>query len=531
MFRSFSYRSASQRPPSPDAADGRPPRIAVIDIGSNSVRMVVYESVTRSPTVLFNEKTLCGLGDELETTGRLSRTGRERAMRALTRYVELINRMNVSEVGAVGTAAVRDAADGAEFVEEVRARLGVEIAVASGKDEARLAAQGVILGDPFAEGVVADMGGASMELVRLKRSRGKGVTLAEGVTTALGPLRLRSAASALGLPGDLSDGPAKALKALERSVDEDVHAALERRPLPQGEVLYLLGGSWRALARAWMARVGYPLHVLHEYALDAAEAADMAAWGAAAAPARYRELINCSESRARVTPYAAFALARLLKALKPRRVSISAFGLREGVLWERMPDALRAQDPLLDACRAIEAADSRGPGFGAELWTWVAPLIRRVGGVDERLGEAACLLADAVWRTHPDYRGQASFELVTRNNFGGIDHRGRMFIAAALLFRFKGSKKSVRAQPAMALLDARALASAEILGRAMRLGAVMTGGTAGLLPEIGLAIDGNEARLSPSPALEALAGEEVSRRLTALNQAIVAQAAASVAVA
>lgn len=524
MFRSFSYRSVAQRPPAPERPGGRAPRIAVIDIGSNSVRLVVYESVSRSPTVLFNEKSLCGLGDDLEVTGRLSEAGRARAMTALARYVELANRMDVVEVGAVGTAAVRDAEDGPEFVQEAKDRLGIDIAVASGKDEARLAAQGVMLGDPYAEGVVADMGGASMELVRLVRDA-DGPRVAEGVTTPLGPLRLRSAALGFGLNGEIATGPEKARKALEQMVDGELADALAHCPLPRGETLYLLGGSWRALARAWMAKTEYPLHVLHEYALDGDEAMAMARWGASASVASFREMINVSESRARVTPFAALTLGRLLRSLKPGRVSISAFGLREGVLWERMPDSLRAQDPLLDACRAVEASDARSPGFGADLWAWLTPLMAQTGGIDPRLGEAACLLADAVWRTHPDYRGQASFELVTRNNFGGIDHRGRMFIAAALLFRFKGSKRSIRAASALGLLDAAALANAEILGRGMRLGAVLTGASAGLLPMARLAIVDGRAELSLDREIATLDGEDVGRRLAALNQALGAKRA------
>lgn len=518
MFRSFSFRTAGVAKPAEPGT--RAPRIAVIDIGSNSVRLVVYVSVTRSPTVFFNEKTLCGLGDALETTGRLSPAGRERAMDALARYAELARSMDVSEVGAVGTAALRDAADGPDFIEAAKREIGLEIAVASGADEARLAAQGVILGDPFAEGVVADMGGASMELVQLTRREGAPPEIASGVTTRLGPLRMRAMGQALGVGEDLSQTPAKARKALEQAVDAELSEALASTPLPTGQKLFLLGGSFRALARGWMAKTDYPLQVLHEYALPFEEARDMAAWGAVQNPGELRDLTGVSESRARVTPFAALALGRLVKLLEPSRVSISAFGLREGVLWERMPDALRQQDPLIDACRDIEATNARSPGFGAELWRWLAPLDVWSPQIEPRLAEAACLLSDSVWRAHPDYRGQASFELVTRNNFGGVDHRGRMAIAAALLFRFKGARKSIKELPAASLLEPAALEAAEALGRGMRLGAVLTGATAGLLAETRLEVDEGTLRLTLGRRVAPLAGEEVERRLAALAESL-----------
>ena len=90
--------------------------IAIIDIGSNSVRLVAYEGLTRAPTPIFNEKVLCGLGRNVLTTGRLSTEAMDKALAALARFRVLCTAMRISQVRLLATAAARDAENGAEFL-------------------------------------------------------------------------------------------------------------------------------------------------------------------------------------------------------------------------------------------------------------------------------------------------------------------------------------------------------------------------------------------------------------------------------
>lgn len=488
------------------AADSGPVRFGVIDIGSNSVRLVVFDSETRTPAVFFNEKVLCALGSTLEADGRLSPTGRERAIAALRRFVALTSRMNLRSLVAVGTAALREAADGADFVEEVRREVGITVRIAAGEDEARLAAQGVLLGDPAAQGVVADMGGASMELVEISpQGAGPG-----GVTTPLGPLRLQ---------GWKNGAAAKKADKIDKIIAAVIAKSMRKPP-----ALYVLGGSWRALVNCYMEQNNYPLRVLHGFAMPYQQALAAAEWGAGLTREQVMELTGVSDSRAEVTPPAALVLSRLLRALKPERMVLSAFGLREGVLWEQLPAELRRRDPLIDACAAMEASISRMPGFGRELWDWLRPVLHPFGAGEERLAFASCLLADANWRTHPDYRSRSSFELVTRNNLGGVDHSDRLFIGAALLNRHKGGKRAMRSEPAIELLTPDRLQRAEAVGRGVRLGAMLSGATTGLLPDCPLSRIGEGAEerlvLTVGGQAKALTGEEVQKRLEAFGSAL-----------
>src|SRR3984957_16060637 len=157
------------------------PPIAVIDIGSNFLRIVGYEGLVRSPTELFNEKALCGLGREVQSTGLLAADAVEHALATLKRFRALCDRMGVQKVFAIATAACRDAKNGRAFIRFAERTLKTEIEVLSGSREAELTALGVISGVHRGDGVVGDLGGGSLELVDIRGMRAR-----HGLTRPLG---------------------------------------------------------------------------------------------------------------------------------------------------------------------------------------------------------------------------------------------------------------------------------------------------------------------------------------------------------
>lgn len=475
-------------------------RIAVVDVGSNSVRLVVFDGVARSPAYFFNEKVLCGLGRGLARTGRLDPDGRARALATLRRFAALAERMEVGALEAVATAAVREAADGPDFVAEVQRETGLAVRIASGDDEARLSAQGVLLGWPEAEGLVADMGGASMELARIGSGR-----VGARVTTRLGPLPLRDR----GLAGE----------ALVAAIDAELRAARRALPGPVPQ-LYLVGGSWRSLGRIHMARAGYPLSVLHEYAMEPGALRAEAQWMARQTPEHLDSLADISSARAEVLPLAAVVLDRLVAVLDPGRVAISGYGLREGLLWEHLPPALRMLDPLLEACRYMEARNARFPGFGDELFAWLRPVVADLDAERLRLAEASCLLHDVNWRVHPDYRPDMGFETITRASMAGIDHAGRVFVGLALYHRYRSSRGGLPKAAALGLLSPALQAQAERVGRAMRLGAMLSGSAPGGLDRAPVRLTRDELVLTLAGDMRELAGEVVEKRLVSLARVI-----------
>ncbi len=428
-------------------------RVGVVDVGSNSVRLVVFDGAARSPAYFYNEKIMCALGAGMAETGHLSPEGRARAQSAMKRFKKLADGMGLSELTCVATAAVRDARDGRDFCEEVRRDTGLKIWVIDGEEEARLSAQGVLLGWPGAYGLVCDIGGSSMELAEISGGR-----VGRRVTSQLGPLKLR----------DLKGG-AKARNAHIKETLSD----LAGRMGPQRDRLFLVGGSWRAIARIDMLRRGYPLHVLHEYRMTRKSVSATIKYIKENDIEEIRQLSGISSSRLALVPYAAEVLSRLVKTFKPKDIAVSSYGIREGMLYEQMPQRLRDRDPLIEACRFAEAKDARMPGFGKVLNAFIGPLYKGASAPRKRLVKAACLLHDVSWRAHPDYRAEVCFDNSTRANLGGLKHSERLFLGLALLHRYSNKRENMRFQDLYNMVDEATLLEAEILGKAMRFGAML----------------------------------------------------------
>ncbi len=464
----------------------------MIDVGSNSVRMVVFEGDCRSPATLFNERVMCGLGTRLADTGTLDPRAKHRALGALKRFAAIAPALQVGAMAAVATAAVRDAADGADFCRQVERETGIRLVIPSGAEEARLAALGVAFGNPRADGVVVDLGGASVELCRIERGRP-----GRGVTTPLGPLRLS------GL---------RKRAALEAEIARHLEPQREAFGLGGGR-LHLVGGSWRALARAHMMHARYPLQVLHEYTLARDVAEQAAEWITVSAPSALAELPGVSENRAPVLPVAGALLRKLIAVLEPGEVVFSGFGLREGLCLEHMPWLLRGDDPLIAACDAQEAISARAPGFGRELAAWVKDILPPEDPEEDRLLEAAARLVDVNWRIHPDYRVASSWETVTQTTITDLGHAGRVFIGAILATRYKRNRKLLEQSGLLRLSTRAAIDRAVRFGYAFRVGTVLAGATPGILPLTRFERSSGETELVLTGNAADFMGEEVEKRL------------------
>ncbi|MCA8868918.1 MAG: Ppx/GppA family phosphatase [Rhodobacteraceae bacterium] len=474
-------------------------RLAVVDVGSNSVRMVVFDGAARSPAYFFNEKIMCGLGAELSETGRLHPEGRARALVALKRFAMLARGMQAEPIYTVATAAVREAEDGGEFCAEVLAATGLRLNVASGEEEARLSAQGVLLGWPTAKGLMCDIGGSSMELAEIADGE---VGLCRSST--LGPLKLATIADQDRIQAEI------------RSQIDDLRLALGQ----EYATLFLVGGSWRAIARLDMERRKYPLKVLHEYAMTPEQALETVAWIGGHQVDELRAITGSSPERMRLVPIAARVLKELITQFAPRQIAVSSYGIREGLLYEQMPKSLRKRDPLIEACIYMERASARNPGFGKVLYQFLKPLFKGESRERQRLIKAGCLLHDVTWRAHPDYRAEVCFDNATRANLGGLDHVGRIFLGTALLHRYKNSGRGTVLEDVTAMLSDEERRAAEILGRAMRFGAMLSGASVKMKCKLQYHRVDKVLELLVEPGAADLLGEVVKTRFDNLASAM-----------
>ncbi|MEQ8293103.1 MAG: Ppx/GppA family phosphatase [Roseovarius sp.] len=479
-------------------------RVGVVDIGSNSVRLVIFDGAARSPAYFFNEKIMCALGAGMSETGRLNPEGRARALAAMRRFKHLGDGIGTDGLTAVATAAVREAEDGAEFCEEVERETGIHIHVIDGKEEARLSAQGVLLGWPGSYGLVCDIGGSSMELAEINGGR-----VGRRLSSSLGPLKLR----------DMKGGK-KARKALIRdrisSMQDDLGEQKNR--------LFLVGGSWRAIAKIDMERRGYPLHVLHEYRMTAKAVRETAKYIEKSDPEDLRNRAGVSSSRMALVPIASEVLREVVRTFKPRDIAISSYGIREGLLYEQMPQRLRDRDPLIEACAFAESRDARVPGYGTVVYKFIEPLFKSVRPERRRIIKAACLLHDVSWRAHPDYRAEDCFDNATRANLGGLKHSERVFLGLALLHRYSNRREGTRFQDLNSLVSEDDQVQAEVLGKAMRFAAMLWLKRDARLGELRWFPKKKRLDLRLSPEAAPLFGEVAEARFRSLAETLQAEA-------
>ncbi|MEA3029915.1 MAG: exopolyphosphatase / guanosine-5-triphosphate,3-diphosphate pyrophosphatase [Sphingomonadales bacterium] len=465
--------------------------VAIIDIGSNSVRLVVYSAAKRIPSVIFNEKVLAGLGRDV---GEIGEAAQQRALAALDRFRLLIKQMGVVRVQTVATAAVREASNGAAFLARVR-RLGFAPRILSGEEEGRRAGQGVLSAIPDADGIVGDLGGGSLELVQV----GKG-KVGASASLPLGVLRLDAL---------LDKGESSFRKKVAKAV-----AGAGFAGAAAGRPFYLVGGSWRTLARLEMALIEHPLPITHEYEMATGRPRELKAELARIDKASVRDIPSVSLSRFPTLPNANLLLEALAGALEPKRLIVSSFGIREGLLYDELPEPVRALDPLIEAAREAGAGLGRFEQHGDMLDQWIAPAFDD-GPKMARLRLAACLLSDIGWAAHPDFRAERGVDMALHGNWVAIDAPGRVMLAQALFCNFGGGRELPYPQIA-ALCSPERLRRAANWGLAMRLGQRLSGGIAACLKRSRLSREGDALRLEVGRRDAALLGETVERRLKTL---------------
>jgi exopolyphosphatase / guanosine-5'-triphosphate,3'-diphosphate pyrophosphatase len=477
--------------------------VAVLDIGSNSVRLVVYERLARSLTPLYNEKSACSLGRGLAQTGRLAYENIDRALTAIQRFALVVRLMKAGEVYVLATSAVRDASNSKAFVDAVEATMNAKVEVLSGEAEAHYAALGVVAGIPQFTGIVGDLGGGSLELSAIIDGRD-----AVGETHELGVIRMQD---------DAGKSVAKAREIARERVAKS--PLLKDRP---GGQFCAIGGTWRSLAKLHQILRDYPLHMVQHYVTKASDLAKLCdeIVEAVVAGKAYPGSEHTSSSRRDLVPFGAAVLGEVLRAGKFDSVLFSAQGVREGYLYGLLPAEEQAIDPLLQGAEEISILRSRSPAHAGDLIDFTGDFLTAIHvketTEEQRLRKVACYLSDIGWRGHPDYRGEQSVDMVAYGSLAGVDHPGRAFLAEALAVRYMGLKHKSMSHELMDLAGPAANMKARLLGAIFRVAYPMSAAMPGVLPRTHFSLDGNRLRLHLPEDLAFLAGEHLAGRLDQL---------------
>lgn len=491
----------------PEYAPGRLPNmqpVGVIDIGSNSVRLVVFEGLTRSPVPLFNEKILAGLGKNIGSSGKISREVMQVAGKAVSRFHLLAQELNVQHLHVLATAAVRDAINGQEFMAGIEQILGQSIQVISGEQEAQYAAYGVMSGFLNPQGIVGDLGGGSVELVPVN-----GRDILAGESLPLGGLRLAELAA----NGDM--------RVPERFVKTHLKNS-QILPLLKDQKFYAVGGSWRSLAKLHMAQRNYPLRVMHNYTIPAKEALEFTRMVMRADVNTLPGIQAVSNDRRALLPFGAMALEEIIQQGKPKAVTFSALGVREGLLYSLLPQEEQAKDPLIYAAEEFALLRSRSPRYVHELLPWTDGFMAAIGvaetAEDIRLRHAACLLSDLSWRAHPDYRGEQSFNIIAHAAFTGVNHEGRAFLALAAFYRHAGLNDEPPIPALRDLLTPAMRDRAKIIGALIRVAHAISACTPDVILQTKFAVEGKTLSLIIPAHLADLAIQRLNSRMKQLGK-------------
>ncbi len=478
--------------------------VAVIDIGSNSVRLVVFSGLQRVPDVIFNEKILAGLGASIGEGGKMDRGSMDTAISTLKRYKSLCDQMHVQDIRTIATAAVRDAKNGPKFVERIEKECGLDIRVIDGCEEARLGGLGVLSGEPTATGIAGDLGGGSLDLARMKDG-----SVFETISLPIGPLRLMSR---------FGRDRSKTKKFLR-----ETFSTIPWLSDCEGENLYMVGGAWRNIMKLMMREKSNPLPILHGFYSSRGEitaycrrisklvAGDVPFGGSL--PSRRREVL----------PTAALILMELLSAMRAKRGVTSSYGLREGLLFDSLDDASRKIDPFLFRCRVLADERCRFAQHAQVIYDWSRPLFQRKSHDPElrdRMHHAICLLGDIAWRGHPDFRAEKAVESILHGHFVGVSHRDRAYVAVALNQAYGAPVDVPHLAPMLPLLKIDDIMEARMMGAALRLAQRLSGGTVAVLEVSRLSMTKNSLYLGVPPEFRDIANDVVRRRLRQVAQLI-----------
>ncbi|MEX6633967.1 Ppx/GppA phosphatase family protein [Hyphococcus lacteus] len=483
----------------------RDSRRAVIDIGSNSVRLVVYDGPPRAPVAICNEKSLCGLGRDMTEDGMLNPSSVEDALMTLARFRHVLDDLGNPPVRAIATSAVREAHDGPQFVEAARA-LGFDVDVVSGKEEGELAALGVLSVEPNAAGLVGDMGGGSLELAVLNNG-----TVKDRVSLPIGPLSLMH---------DVGSD----FKLAQKIIDKHLSSVKFIKP-GAFDTLYSVGGAWRAVARIHMSIRGYPLQVLQRYEMTVSQTIEVCDLIARQSRKSLEEIDGIPRRRLDTLPFAATVLKTVLKSLNIKKVVVSSGGVREGLLYQQLSKTVRKQDPFHVASKFYAARLSPDPAFGEVAYQVLEPLFSPTNGAHQRLRYGASLLCDIGAYFHPELRGRHAFDTALRSPFVGVTHVERLWLALALFHRHQGRSVTPPNEQALSLLSDEERNSAVQYGSALRFITALAPKSPSSLEGCSLEQRGDEIIFRAPNDRQALMGETPRRRFVSLAAAFDANAA------
>ena len=474
-------------------------RIGIIDIGSNSIRLVVFDGPKRSPLYLYNEKVFFRLG--LQSFGKkaFDNATLKAVSRIINRYVAICRNMEINKIIMFGTSALREASNSDVLVEVIRKNTNISVDVISGEKEAFYAAQGILLGFPNAEGIICDLGGNSVEFANICKR-----VVTECNSTLLGPLAINKLENKI--------------ENMDRYIRKQLLGAVNANTT-KDKPFFLIGGSWRAIAKIHMQRTQYPLKIIQGYKVKSKKIKKTLEFIQDSSFITKYDEINISADRLELLPLSARLLEIIIDELQIKTLTFSSFGVREGFLYHNLSEAEKKKDPLIEAAKFFEKKETRFPNMSKHTFKWISPLYENLPRKTKRVILAATKLHDIAWIAHPDYKTEMCLELVTRSNISGLSHKERVFLAMILLFRHKAKPEKVFNSKLFKIVSKKKRKIALVIGKGLKLASTFFGEKS-LFDKIDFRLKAHEVELCFQSKIDFVNGEVVERRIQELNKAL-----------
>ena len=476
-------------------------RVGVIDIGSNSIRLVIYDRLKRVPIPIFNEKIMCALGKGINKTKKLNQLGKKEANKSIVRFVYMAHLMQVKKLFTFATAAVREAKDGKSFIDNLEKELSIKIEVLSGKKEAKLAGLGVLAAIPEASGIIGDMGGGSFELAKVNNGK-----ITEKKVSPLGALIL------LGISSEGDD-----------LISQTIHSHLNGFNEFQIETVnnfYAVGGGFRNLAKAYISINNYPIKILHNYKIKATDLEYTLNKLINMPHSEINSLENVSEKRSETLKYTAILMKYIIQYMEPKYIIFSVYGVREGILFNNLSKKEQLKDPLISGSIDFISKNKQMIDYANELTEWLEPLFIEEDNNFKRLLNSICILSNIARFEHPEYRGEIAFRRFFDSSIIGISHQDRLFIATALYYCYSSNLDESTINISSLFLDETMLTKTKSIGYAIRLAYNITAGSTGIISSINLKINKPYLNLEFDIITKNLIGEVVEKHLSRLAKNI-----------
>ena len=477
-------------------------KVSIIDIGSNSIRLVAYDKINRVPRMIYTEKVFCSLAKNLDIDNSIPKKNYKKTINAIKRFYKISLDIKSSELFIFATAAIREADNGFILKNEIENITNREMIILSENDEVKLSTQGLISSFPSANGIMADLGGGSLELSLLENGKLKKFT-----SLKIGVVRLLN---------EFSKNKNKCLINILKKLNQVKWLDKFKKTN-----FYAIGGSFRSLANVNIWNNKYPLSIVQGYAINSIEIKKLLNLSSTIKAKTIKLIPEIENERIKTIPVASIILDNLIKKIDPKKMIFCSQGLREGFLYSLLDKKTKKIDPLIFTAKKMAKNFNNSFFDGESIFKWLSPIFVNENENFKRLRLAASYLSElSYWHNFKDMESDYALNTVLYYPFLSLTHEQRIFLGLTIYTACGGKINRPNILKYIKLLKKDAINAACILGNGIKLAYTVSGGLYRNLHDYSLSVSNNEIFLITSDKKIIKTSTKIRRTLKKISKLI-----------